>query len=71
MDPNVTYAEITYLVNMINLGQVDPTWRVEYRENLSDSIEALAGWLGKGGFAPHNLPATWERDAREALATLN
>lgn len=61
MDPNETLRRIRATLKRLDeLSGRGPEWTVERRietDVLRDEVEALDGWLSRGGF----LPAEWER----------
>lgn len=57
MDPNANLEEIRRLVAEFNSTTKTESDPLRNHERLVDLIEALDGWLSKGGF----LPDAWKR----------
>lgn len=62
MDPNATLAKIRMLAHIIEGGHEDTA---RDAIDLAEAIQALDGWLTRGGF----LPTPWATAPRPTTAT--
>lgn len=54
MDPNACLMELRELTRMVNDGEA---FAERNLERIAELVEALDGWLSRGGF----LPTVWQR----------